>query len=298
MANFNLKFPKKLLYSFLAIITIASFLPTQASAQGEFEGEKVTIGLASSNAYDYWDVVVENALEQEGIEIELVLFSDYNQPNEALQNGSLDLNATQGYPFLFSWNDENNGTITPIGNTLITPLGLYSDKHTSVEDIPDGGTIAIPNDPSTYGRALQALEIAGLIDVDEAAGIFPEEKDILDNPKDLQFELLDPAMAAVVLQDVDAAIINTGFASDAGLKVSDAIFADAHNLDNVNPMYINVIAAREEDKDNPLYLKIVELFQTDEIAEIIKESSDGSLIPVFREYDVDIENQTVTEVAE
>ena len=289
---------KKLLYSFLSIITIASFLPTQASAQGEFEGEKVTIGLASSNAYDYWDVVVENALEQEGIEIELVLFSDYNQPNEALQNGSLDLNATQGYPFLFSWNDENNGTITPIGNTLITPLGLYSDKHTSVEDIPDGGMIAIPNDPSTYGRALQALEIAGLIDVDEAAGIFPEEKDILDNPKDLQFELLDPAMAAVVLQDVDAAIINTGFASDAGLKVSDAIFADAHNLDNVNPMYINVIAAREEDKDNPLYLKIVELFQTDEIAEIIKESSDGSLIPVFREYDVDIENQTVTEVAE
>src|SRR5699024_5266701 len=208
---------KKLLYSFLSIITIASFLPTQASAQGEFEGEKVTIGLASSNAYDYWDVVVENALEQEGIEIELVLFSDYNQPNEALQNGSLDLNATQGYPFLFSWNDENNGTITPIGNTLITPLGLYYDKHTSVEDI-------------------------------------------LDNPKDLQFELLDPAMAAVVLQDVDAAIINTGFASDAGLKVSDAIFADAHNLDNVNPMYINVIAAREEDKDNPLYLKIVELF--------------------------------------
>ena len=289
---------KKLLYSFLSIITIASFLPIQASAQGEFEGEKVTIGLASSNAYDYWDVVVENALEEEGIEIELVLFSDYNQPNEALQNGSLDLNATQGYPFLFSWNDENNGTITPIGNTLITPLGLYSDKHTSVEDIPDGGTIAIPNDPSTYGRALQALEIAGLIDVDEAAGIFPEEKDILDNPKDLQFELLDPAMAAVVLQDVDAAIINTGFASDAGLKVSDAIFADAHNLDNVNPMYINVIAAREEDKDNPLYLKIVELFQTDEIAEIIKESSDGSLIPVFREYDVDIENQTVTEVAE
>ena len=289
---------KKLLYSFLSIITIASFLPIQASAQGEFEGEKVTIGLASSNAYDYWDVVVENALEQEGIEIELVLFSDYNQPNEALQNGSLDLNATQGYPFLFSWNDENNGTITPIGNTLITPLGLYSDKHTSVEDIPDGGTIAIPNDPSTYGRALQALEIAGLIDVDEAAGIFPEEKDILDNPKDLQFELLDPAMAAVVLQDVDAAIINTGFASDAGLKFSDAIFADAHNLDNVNPMYINVIAAREEDKDNPLYLKIVELFQTDEIAEIIKESSDGSLIPVFREYDVDIENQTVTEVAE
>lgn len=289
---------KKLLYSFLSIITIASFLPIQASAQGEFEGEKVTIGLASSNAYDYWDVIVENALEQEGIEIELVLFSDYNQPNEALQNGSLDLNATQGYPFLFSWNDENNGTITPIGNTLITPLGLYSDKHTSVEDIPDGGTIAIPNDPSTYGRALQALEIAGLIDVDEAAGIFPEEKDILDNPKDLQFELLDPAMAAVVLQDVDAAIINTGFASDAGLKVSDAIFADAHNLDNVNPMYINVIAAREEDKDNPLYLKIVELFQTDEIAEIIKESSDGSLIPVFREYDVDIENQTVTEVAE
>ncbi|MBZ6527830.1 MetQ/NlpA family ABC transporter substrate-binding protein [Aerococcaceae bacterium DSM 111021] len=285
---------KKILYSIIvAVVTLVSILPTSAFAQGEFEGEKVTIGLASANAYDYWDVVVANALEQEGIEIELVLFSDYNQPNEALQNGSLDLNATQGYPFLFSWNDENDGTITPIGNTLITPLGLYSDKYESVEDIPEGGTIAIPNDPSTYGRALQALEIAGLIDVDEAAGIFPEDKDILDNPKNLQFELLDPSMTAVMLQDVDASIINTGFATDAGLTIDDAIFVDASDLDSVNPMYINVIASREEDKDNPLYLKIVELFQTDEIAKIIEESSKGSLIPVFEDYDIDIENQTV-----
>lgn len=285
---------KKILYSIIvAVVTLVSILPTSAFAQGEFEGEKVTIGLASANAYDYWDVVVANALEQEGIEIELVLFSDYNQPNEALQNGSLDLNATQGYPFLFSWNDENDGTITPIGNTLITPLGLYSDKYKSVEDIPEGGTIAIPNDPSTYGRALQALEIAGLIDVDEAAGIFPEDKDILDNPKNLQFELLDPSMTAVMLQDVDASIINTGFATDAGLTIDDAIFVDASDLDSVNPMYINVIASREEDKDNPLYLKIVELFQTDEIAKIIEESSKGSLIPVFEDYDIDIENQTV-----
>lgn len=285
---------KKILYSIIvAVVTLVSILPTSAFAQGEFEGEKVTIGLASANAYDYWDVVVANALEQEGIEIELVLFSDYNQPNEALQNGSLDLNATQGYPFLFSWNDENDGTITPIGNTLITPLGLYSDKYESVEDIPEGGTIAIPNDPSTYGRALQALEIAGLIDVDEAAGIFPEDKDILDNPKNLQFELLDPSMTAVMLQDVDASIINTGFATDAGLTIDDAIFVDASDLDSVNPMYINVIASREEDKDNPLYLKIVELFQTDEIAIIIEESSKGSLIPVFEDYDIDIENQTV-----
>ncbi|XJS10509.1 MetQ/NlpA family ABC transporter substrate-binding protein [Aerococcaceae bacterium WGS1372] len=281
---------RKILITLLALVTIIlSATPLTTFAQGEFEGEKVTIGLASSNALDYWDVVAKNALEQEGIEIEFVLFSDYNQPNEALQNGSLDLNAFQGYPFLFSWNEENDGTITPIGNTLITPLGLYSDKYEALEDIPEGGTIAIPNDPSTYGRALQALEIAGLIDVDEAAGIFPEEKDILDNPKKLQIELLEPAMTAVMLQDVDAAIINTGFATDAGLSIQDAIFVDADNLDDVNPLYINVIAAREEDKDNPLYLKIVELFQTDEIASIIEESSQGALIPVFEDYDIDVE---------
>lgn len=284
---------KKIIYSILvALIAVTSFSLTNVQAQGEFEGEKVTLGLASSNALDYWDVVAKNALEQEGVEIEFVLFSDYNQPNESLQNGSLDLNAIQGYPFLYSWNAENDGTITPIGNTLITPLGLYSDKYESVEDIPDGATIAIPNDPSTYGRALQALEIAGLIDVDEAAGLFPEEKDILDNPKNLTFELLDPSMTAVMLQDVDAAIINTGFASDAGLSIDDAIFVDAADLDSVNPAYINVIAAREEDKDNPLYLKIVELFQTDEIATIIEESSKGGLIPVFEEYDIDVESLT------
>lgn len=281
---------KKIIQLLVALLTITSFSLTSVHAKGEFDGEKVTIGLASSNALDYWEVVAENALEQEGIEIEFVLFSDYNQPNESLQNGSLDLNAMQGYPFLYSWNDENDGTITPIGNTLITPLGLYSQEYESVEDIPEGGTIAIPNDPSTYGRALQALEIAGLIDVDEAAGLFPEAKDILDNPKNLTFELLEPAMTAVMLQDVDAAIINTGFASDAGLSIDDAIFVDAADLDSVNPAYINVIAAREEDKDNPLYLKIVELFQTDEIATIIEESSQGGLIPVFEDYDIDVES--------
>lgn len=287
---------RKIIQSIIAFITLfVAVSPLSAFAQGEFEGEKVTIGLASSNALDYWDVVAKNALEQEGIEIEFVLFSDYSQPNEALQNGSLDMNAIQGYPFLFSWNEENNGTITPIGNTLITPLGLYSDKYESVDEIPDGATIAIPNDPSTYGRALQALEIAGLIDVDEAAGIFPEEKDILDNPKNLTFELLEPAMTAALLQDVDASIINTGFATDAGLTIQDAIFVDAADLDSVNPMYINVIAVREEDKDNPLYLKIVELFQTDEIATIIEESSQGALIPVFEDYDIDIANQTVNQ---
>lgn len=284
----------KLFNRLLIVVTVIfAIMPATAFAQEEFEGEKVTIGIASSNALDYWDVVAKNALEQEGIEIEFVIFSDYNQPNEALQNGSLDLNAFQGYPFLFSWNEENNGTITPIGNTIITPLGLYSDKYESVDDIPDEATIAIPNDPSTYGRALQALEIAGLIDVDEAAGIFPEAKDILDNPKNLNFELLDPAMTAVMLQDVDAAIINTGFATDAGLTIQDAIFVDAGDLDNVNPLYINVIASREEDKDNPLYLKIVELFQTDEIAAIIEEKSQGALIPVFEEFEIDIDSLTV-----
>ncbi len=248
--------------------------------------ETVKVGIVNENSERYWEFIAERAKE-EGINIELVLFNDYVQPNEALANDSIDLNATQGYPFFLVWNQDNDADLVSIGNTIIAPLGLFSNRYDSVEDLPEGATIAIPNDPSTYGRAFQALEQAGLIDVDEGAGIYPEEADILANPKHLQFEYLDPATSAVVLDDVDAAFINSGFAVDAGLLTEDAIFVDAANLDTFNPIYTNLIAVRDKNKDNPTLLKIVELFQSDETAEVIEEITKGGEIPVWENYTVD-----------
>lgn len=273
---------KKLLVALLGL-TVLGVGASQAPVQAE---ETVRVGVVNENSEDYWKIVSEKAAA-EGIKIELVLFNDYVQPNEALASDSVDINAMQGYPFFLVWNKDNNADLVSIGNTIIAPLGLYSQRHKSIEELPDGATIAIPNDPSTYGRAFQALEQAGLIDVDEAAGIYPEESDILDNPKGLKFEYLDPATAAVVLPDVDASFINSGFAVDAGLTPKDAIFVDAADLENFNPIYTNLIATREANKDNPTYKRIVELFQSEENKANIIEITKGGEIPVWDDYTVE-----------
>lgn len=253
---------KKLIQVFLGVfLLLGQFVAPSVSAEGEkeFEGEKVVVGTVSDAALELWEYIADKALEEEGIELEVVVFNDYNQPNVALQNGSLDISAFQGHPFIRSWNADNDGSVYAIANTLLMPLGLYSDKYDSVEEIPENGVIALPNDPSTLGRALLALEIAGLIEVDDEVGIF----------------------AALSLPNVDAALINTNFANDAGLSINDAIFNDAEDIDKVNPLYINTITTLEENKDNPLFLKIVELYQTEDVVEKLYEVYNHEVYPAI-----------------
>lgn len=265
------------------LLVIGQLLIPNVSAEEskEFEGETVVVGVVSDTGLELWEYVAEKALEEEGIILDLVLFNDYNQPNVALQNGSLDISGFQGHPFIKSWNEDNDGTVFAIANTLLMPLGLYSEKHESVEAIPDGGSISLPNDPSTLGRSLLALEIAGLIEVDDEVGIYGDEEDITSNPKNLEIVLVEPNFAALSLPDVDAALINTNFANDVGLSIHDAIFNDAEDVEKVNPMYINTITTLEENKDNPVYLKIAELYQTDDVAEKINEVYNGETYPMF-----------------
>ncbi|MBG9978274.1 MetQ/NlpA family ABC transporter substrate-binding protein [Ruoffia tabacinasalis] len=264
-------------------LVFSQFALTSVSAEEvkEFDGETVIVGTVSDTALELWEYIAEKALEEEGIVLDIVMFNDYNQPNVALQNGSIEISAFQGHPFIKSWNEDNDGSVYAIANTLLMPLGLYSEKYDSVEDIPDNGVIALPNDPSTLGRSLLALEIAGLIEVDDEVGIYADEEDITENPKNLEIVLVEPNFAALSLPDVDAALINTNFANDAGLSIHDAIFNDAEDVDKVNPMYINTITTLEENKDNPLYLKIVELYHTDDVREKLLEVYNGEITPMF-----------------
>lgn len=240
----------------------------------EFDGETVNVGIVAGPAEDVWKVVQEKAKE-DGIEVKLTLFTDYNQPNEALQNGSLDLNAFQHVAFLDNWNEANDGDLTPLGFTFVSPMGTYSEKISSLDDLPEGGKVAIPNDPTNGGRALLALELAGVLEVDDKAGILVTPNDITENPKNIEILELDAAQLAASLPDVDAAVINTNFATDAGLSLKDAIFVDADYPEQLSEKYKNVIAAKEENKDNALYKKIVEYYQTDEVAKAIFEFSGG-----------------------
>lgn len=255
-----------------------------ASAQedaSQFEGETVTVGLVPGSAEDVWSIVVEKAAA-DGIELEIVLFNDYVQPNIALQDGSIDLNAFQHVAFLDNWNEANDGNLTPVGYTFVSPMGAYSDKIASLDELQPGDVVAIPNDPTNGGRAILALEIAGLIEVDDEAGYDPTPSDITDNPLELEFEELDANQLPLALPDVAVAFINTNFANDAGLSLhEDAIFVDADYPEQLNEGYRNVIAAHGDNVDNDLFAQIVSYYNSDEVAKAIYETTDGADKPAW-----------------
>ena len=281
----------KKLFKGLSAITLAGLLAAGSTVgvfaqddAAQFDGEKVSVGVASDYEADVWEVVVEKAAE-EGIEVEIILFTDYVQPNIALQDGSTDLNAFQHIAFLDSWNEENDGDLTPLGFTYVAPLRAYSDKIESLDELQDGDSLAIPNDPTNGGRALLALEQAGVIEVDDAAGILPTVDDITTNDKNLVFEELEAAQLAQALPDVAAVFVNNNFALDAGLSIEEAIFSDGDAIESLAADYKNVIATRGADVENELYAHIVSLYQSEDVAAKLAEVSEGADLPAWTEND-------------
>lgn len=242
------------------------------------EDKTVTLGVIGEDQ-DVWDFVAEK-LADDGITLDLVKFTDYAQPNNALDEGEIDLNSFQHQIFLDSYNKDSGTDLTAIGNTVIAPLGIYSQNVASIEEIKEGDLVAIPNDITNGGRALLLLQTAGLITVDPAAETTPTVNDITDNPLNLEIQELDAAQTARSLPDVAVSIINSGMAVDAGfVPVEDAIFLEPVD-DNSEP-YINIIVARSEDTENELYQKVVEAYQAEDTKEVITESSKGSSVPAW-----------------
>lgn len=277
MKKFNVIFTTVIIALFSVLNAL---LPIAQAEDKPFDGEKVNIGVVGDSAEQVWRHVAQEAAK-EGITIDVTLLTDYNTPNASLADGSLDLNAFQHVAFLEEWNEANDEDLVHIGYTTINPLRLYSQKVSSVEELEDGAVIGIPNDPTNGGRALLALEIAGLIEIDDAAGVLPTVDDITKNDKNIVIEELDASQIGQALPDLDAGILNVGFANDAGLDPKDALFSDGDDLDELNDIYKNVIVVRKEDEDSPLYKHIVELYQTPKVADLIVETSNGGGLPAF-----------------
>lgn len=238
----------------------------------------VKVGVFGSK-HELWDKIQEN-LRAENIEIELIEFTDYNTPNRALADGDIDLNSFQHHKFFDDFNEANNTDLLAIGDTFLSPIGLYSDKYESPTEIQEGDQVAIPDDPTNLGRALKVLEAAGLITLKDPANLAPTLEDITGNPKNLEIIEMDAAQIPRNLQDVGAAIINTDIAVDAGFSpANDAIFLEP--VTDASHPYYNLIAARSEDKDNPVYNRIVSEYQTQEIGELMLEVYDGAQFPVW-----------------
>ena len=229
-----------------------------------------------------WDTVNE-LLADDGIEVELVKFTDYAAPNRALNDGEIDLNAFQHKAFLANDVQQNGYEIEAIGDTIIAPLSIYNnkDKISSVEEIKDGDIIAIPSDLTNGGRALKLLEKAGLIECDPAKGYVPTKADI--TKYNVQIEILEAESATLanLLPDCTAALINGGNAFTAGLNpANDAIFTEDVNPESneATPDLINVIAARSADVDNEVYKKVVDAYHTEEVRQTIEEAYQGAFI--------------------
>ena len=256
---------KHILKSLTAVLLCAGLLLT-ATACGKKEDanikETVKLGVVGDDQR-LWEKAAELAAK-DGIKIEFVHFSDYNTPNDALLNGDIDLNAFQHKAFLDAYNASKNTDLVPIGRTFISPIGAYSNKIKDLKDVPQNGKVSIPNDTTNGGRSLFLLEAAGLIKLKDDIGVSPTKADIVENPKNITIDELDAAQVARTLPDVDAAVINTNLAIDAGLSPKDdTIFMEPLN-DNSSP-YINYVVARAEDKDNELYKKVAAYYRTSEV---------------------------------
>ena len=247
-----------------------------SGSDGSSEDEVVKIGVVGKGD-EQWPAFVDAAAE-EGITVELVDFGSYEQPNPALTEGEIDLNQFQHIVYLAEYNTASGSDLTPIGSTAIYPLGLYSKKYDDVDSIPEGETVAVPDDASNQARALNVLQQAGLVELKSGGTPYSDLADVDTDKSKVKVTALEAALIPTSLPDVAAAIINNDFVQDAGLTFEDAIAQDDPEDASALP-YVNIFAARAEDADNETYLKLVEIFQTNEaVQKGLLESSGGTAV--------------------
>ncbi len=244
------------------------------------------IGVVGSVYDELWAPAVDS-LKDEGINLDVVQFTDYVTPNNALANGEIDLNAFQHQIYLAKEIEQYDYKIQAIGNTFIIPLNVYSDKIKSIDELKDGDTIAVPNDLTNEGRALKVLTAAGVITLKDNDNFNPTLDDIEENPKNITIQELAANTIPSTLPDVTAAVVNGNYALDFGLKTEDAVYKDSV-LDEEK--YWNLIAARTEDLNDPrlaaAYDEVVKAFQSDATKKVFDETYGGYFINVGWDQDL------------
>lgn len=257
----------------LAVGALVAALPGGAVAQ---QSQVIKIG-ATPGPHAQILEAVKSIAAKNGLDIQIVEFSDYVVPNAALAAGELQANSFQHRPYLDNQKADRGYKIEPVGYTVNFPIGIYSKKHKSWDAVPQGATLSIPNDPTNGGRVLLLLRDKGALKLKDGVGFKPSVADIVENPKKLKIIEIDAAQTPRTLDDVDVAAVNTNYATQAGLDpVRDAILRE----DPKGP-YANVIAVRAEDKDKPWVKALVESYQTAEIREFILTKFKGAVLPAW-----------------
>ena len=243
------------------------------------ELQKIVVG-ASPAPHAEILKAANDVLKEKGYELEIKEYVDYIQPNLALESGDLDANYFQHLPYLESFNKENGTNLVSAGAIHYEPFGIYAGKTTSLDELQDGATIAVPTDTTNEARALLLLEAQGLIKLKEDAGLTATKNDIVENPKNLQLYEVEAAQLPRVIGDVDVAVINGNNAIEAGYKVSDALAVEASDS-LAATTYGNIVAVRAGEENDPAIQALIEALTSDEVKAFIESTYDGAVVPLF-----------------
>ena len=251
---------------------------TGAAEEGGDSGETVTLTVAASPTPHA--VILEQCvpiLAEQGIDLVINQYSDYVVPNTAVEDGDEDANYFQHLPYLEEFNETRGTHLVSVAGVHIEPMGIYAGKTASLDELADGAVIGIPNDPTNEGRALLLLEAQGLITLDDSSNLTATPNNIVDNPKNLEFQELEAATIPSVLADVDLAIINSNYALGADLNPT----TDALAIESSDSPYVNVLVVKEGNENNEAVQALVEALHSDTIRDFITESYGGAVVPAF-----------------
>ena len=221
--------------------------------------------------------VAKQVAERDGLNLQIVEFQDYIQPNAALDAGDVQANSYQHLPFLQTQIQARGYKITAVGDTVTFPMGFYSKKFKSLAELPDGARVGIQNDPSNSGRALALLQKYGVIKLKAGAGISATPLDVVENPKHLQIVQIEAAQLPRSLDDLAVSAINTNYAVQAKLVPT----RDAIAIEDAKGPYANLVAVRTQDKDKPWVPKLLKAFHSPEVKQFVASTFAGSIVPAF-----------------
>ncbi|HEV2675590.1 MAG TPA: MetQ/NlpA family ABC transporter substrate-binding protein [Aliidongia sp.] len=261
----------------LRLVGLVALLGLSLSVGAAQAAGKIKLGVMAGGEEEVAEVAKKVAAGQ-GLEVQLVTFQDYALVNAALEAGDLDANAFQHKPYLDAQIAARGYHIVPIGFTIVEPIGLYAKKVKSLDQLPKGAKIGIPNDPSNGGRAINLLAANKLIAVAPGKGLLPSLADVADNPRGFKFIELDAAQLPRSLDDLDAAVINTDYAIGAGLDPRTGSLAIEPRQNNP---YGNFIATREKDKDRADLKILVAAYQSKEVAAFLDQRFKGAILPAW-----------------
>lgn len=260
--------------NFKKLITISTLLSSILLTACNEEKEKLKVGVISGPEHQVMEVAAKIAKEKYQRDIELIVFTDYATPNEALNKGDLDVNAFQHKPYLDKQIADKGYKLVPVANTFVYPIAAYSKKIKSLAELKDGDKIAVPNDPTNLGRALILLEKQGLIKLKDNTNLLSTRIDIIENPKNLDIQEIEAPLLTRTLDEVAFSIINTTYAGQINLTpTKDGLF-----VEDRNSPYVNLIVSRIDNKDKAIIQDFIKSYQTQEVFDKANEVFKGAMV--------------------